>query len=972
MKTLSIFRLFFPGLLAIFTTSCFIPATGQSKGTWSIVASYTIPGKASGLAWDGTSVFFGIYGLNGDKVYKFDPLTGNSTLQCGGPFEDAYGLTFKSPNLVTINQPSSSSQPSQALEFNLSGEQVSSLTLPDHYMSGVAWDNGTYWVCTYYPDPGMIYHIDGQGAILSQFIPPNNQPWDICLQGSDLWIADYYGNMLYKVTSTGTLLESHPTQIDRPSGIVFDGTYLWYCDGPLGGNSTLYKVDLGGSGTPVIDIPVTSYDYGVTTMGDSATWNCMVVNSGDADLEISAIMIAPDEPISTTFVLPCLITPGASVNIDFQYSPVVPGLLDAEVHVLSNDPITPEVSLTLTGNAVFPGPHMEIGTVVHDWGEKRAGAYSRWFLSVSNNGDQPLVIDALNITDDHFMVDGSIVVPLTIETLQTNNIGIWFHPGEGISYSGVLEIGSNDTSQNPFMVNLSGTGRDTVYPVGTMLWSYLITGGTDVSPKAIHPIQDITGDGIDEVVVGSEDNHIRCFNGNASGEGDILWETEVPTGAVYSQNDLEVIMDIDMDGYQDVIAGLAWGDRSITAFSGKTGGVLWKHDTHEYGDGGWVYQVDVLYDYNDDDFPDVLAATGDDGNGTGPRRVYCLSGKTGVSIWEDQTGGPVFSVIGVEDFTGDGVPDVVCGASNSNETEGKVYGINGYSGSTLWTQSTPGTSVWALMQVDDINGDGKKDVSIGDFSGNVIMLNSVTGSQLHQLDIGNVLILRFEYMEDVNMDGHPDILVAHSGPQAIMINGYTCSNIWSKPLVDKSWSVGNIGDINQDGINDAIIGTLYSDNRVYFIDGVSGAVIQSADAISAVDAIHAIPDIVGDGTMEMVYGGRDGAIECLSGGYGPSVGIATKPFHSSEVKVRIFPNPFSSQLNFSVDLPVASGIQISLYNTYGERICFLPESHYFAGRHDIVLSPDRMFGGELKPGLYYAEVLAGGIKKRLKAVCLYK
>ncbi|MBM3436881.1 MAG: hypothetical protein FJY07_11765, partial [Bacteroidetes bacterium] len=28
---------------------------------WSIVATYTIPGKASGLAWDGAFLYFGIY-----------------------------------------------------------------------------------------------------------------------------------------------------------------------------------------------------------------------------------------------------------------------------------------------------------------------------------------------------------------------------------------------------------------------------------------------------------------------------------------------------------------------------------------------------------------------------------------------------------------------------------------------------------------------------------------------------------------------------------------------------------------------------------------------------------------------------------------------------------------------------------------------------------------------------------------------
>ncbi len=43
----------------------------------------------------------------------------------------------------------------------------------------------------------------------------------------------------------------------------------------------------------------------------------------------------------------------------------------------------------------------------------------------------------------------------------------------------------------------------------------------------------------------------------------------------------------------DVIVGAAWGGRLIRAISGATGDELWTHDTDEYGDGGWVYQVDV-------------------------------------------------------------------------------------------------------------------------------------------------------------------------------------------------------------------------------------------------------------------------------------------------------------------------------------------------------------------------------------------
>ena len=212
-------------------------------------------------------------------------------------------------------------------------------------MSGIAWDNGSWWVCTYYPDNGTIYNLSATGTILSQFTPPANQPWDICKQGSDLWIADYYAHMLYKVTTTGSILESHPSAGQNPSGVVYDGTYLWYCDGALGAGSTLYKIDLTGAGTPAINVPVTSHNYGSVAIGAFSTWNCTVQNTGSANLSISDIEIPSGQPVTTTFSTPQTITPGNSLIIPLKYSPTQPQPLNTQVIIHSSDPIHPEVAV---------------------------------------------------------------------------------------------------------------------------------------------------------------------------------------------------------------------------------------------------------------------------------------------------------------------------------------------------------------------------------------------------------------------------------------------------------------------------------------------------------------------------------------------------------------------------------------------------------------------------------------------------
>lgn len=860
-------------LIAFLTITSFstLPVKAQNSKDWTILASYTIPGKASGLAWDGTYLYYGIYGSNGDKVYKVDPSNGTYQLLFSNPsINDSYGMTYDGSSLWITDHTTSSSVPAYALELDFSGTVLSQFNLPDHYMSGIAYDNGDFWVATYYPNPGTIYKVDASGNVIKQIASPNEQPWDLCVQGSDLWVADYNANMIYKIDQNGTLIENHAAENMKPSGIVYDGQYLWYVDGQLSSDSKLYKVDLGGAGTPQIDVPVTMHDFGNIPVGDSAIWNCTVNSTGTAPLEITNFIFPSAVPIFVDMPLPQIVDPGNSIQIAIKYKPTEPGQLNTIFTIESNDPITPQVDLTLTGDAVYVGPHIQIAQASHNYGDVRMNAHTRWFISIHNDGSQPLIITSVDFSDPAFYLDWTVTLPIQVNVLATKEIGIWFNPSNASAYNATADISHNDPTQNPSTVNLSGTGIDQDYPIGDPLWNFIISGSSyDHSPKAIDHIQDVTGDGVNDVIICSEDDYIRCFNGNASGIGDVIWENG--SGSVYGQTGLSIIEDIDNDGYQDVIAGLAWGVKSIHAISGYDGTLIWTYDTHVYGEGGWVYQVWSGYDYNNDGVSDVLASTGDDSFGTGPKRIFCLDGLTGTPIWNCFTGGPNFSVIGVEDFNNDNVPDVIGGASNDPETQGYIYGINGATGSILWNIPTGGTSVWAIGQLDDITNDGVSDVVAGDFGGNYYLVNPVTGSSLFTGSVGPALILRCQVFDDVDNDGFKDFSFGKSNSSAVMINGFNGQNIWLTSLADKAWVIDKMDDITGDGINDMVAGTLFSSNYVYFLDGKDGTILHSVSYSEPVDAIAAIPDINGDGSWEMVAGGRNGKVFCYSGGINAAV-----------------------------------------------------------------------------------------------------
>ncbi len=839
-----------------------------ASAEWTIVGSYPISGKASGLASDGTYLYYGIYGADGGRVFRFDPATGQEMLLFNNTsINDSYGMSHDGQYLWITDHGSSSTVPAYALQLDLTGTVMSQFNLPDHYMSGIAWDNGDFWVMSYYPDPGTVYKVSSTGTILQQFTPPAAQPWDICKEGDNLWIADYNAYMIYKVNTAGTVLESHASEIQRPAGIVYDGQYLWYVAGALSAPSTLYKVDLAGGGTPVIGVSFSEYDFGNVILNQTASANLTVSNNGSGDLILNNISFSSDA-FASAAVLPDTLAPGENLVVGVSFTPANWGEHSAVLTIHSNDPITPAKTVALEGYGVFDAAHIEVAPTAQNYGGVRINADTGRFFTLSNQGMTTLQINSISFSHPDFYIDGSVLLPISLAVREEYRLRIWFSPSMAGQSDATAVLASNDAATPQYTVNLTGVGQTVDLSMGAMLWDFQILPGTFTNIRAIKPIPDIWGNGLGDVVVCGEDDYVRAYNGNSSGTADVIWEQYFYSGPVSYYRGLATGADLNGDGIADVVVGTAGGDRSVRALSGKNGSPLWTFSTSSYGAGGAVYQVDARRDFNGDGIPDVLAATGDDVNGTGPKRIFLLNGATGAMLWERYAGGPAFSVISVADFTGDGVPDALAGASNEAETQASALGINGATGAIAWSVQPAGSSVWALAQIDDLNSDGIADLMVGSFmgGGNYYALNAATGGTLWTGSTGASLVMQLEVLGDVNNDGYNDIAIGHVSPHTAVISGLTGQYIWSQSTADNAWYLANAGDLTGDGINDLFVGTLYQSNAAYYLEGTGGSILYNFWTGTPVDAIGAIADVTGDNSREMIVGGRDGSIRCFSGG----------------------------------------------------------------------------------------------------------
>ncbi|MCH7760839.1 VCBS repeat-containing protein [candidate division TA06 bacterium] len=609
---------------------------------------------------------------------------------------------------------------------------------------------------------------------------------------------------------------------------------------------------------------------------------------------------------------------------------------------------------------------------IHNYGDIRVGADKRWFLTISNQGASPLTIDSVRTSSPRFaLLDPwlqNVGFPILIDSTSSVDLPVWFSPIAAETTSGNLTVYSNDGDEPILSVSLTGTGDGSPYPGGRVFWSYDAPGSASFEYiRSIRSLGDINGDGVDEVVASSENDTLYCFHGNGSGSGDILWT--FVDGNPWNERSLMIIGDLDGDSLSDVIMGTAWADRSVHAISGRTGTEIWVYDSHEYGNGGWFYEVAPTGDIDGDNIPDVLACAGNDGMGTGPRRAYCLSGASGTKIWERFLNATGYGIQPIGDVTGDSVPDVACGTGDTNPNTMGVWGIDGATGDSLWFFEV-GSAVWSVASIEDITGDGINDVIAGVMDGTLYALNGVNGDSIWAVGVEAFgIIEHVRIIGDVNGSGTDDILVAGTLSNFHCIEGSDGSSIWSLPSGQMNFTISPISDLTGDGVEEVIGGSGFSSNWVYCLDGTSGNVLWSIPNDGATESVWFIQDIDGNGYDDVLSGSRNGKIMLISGG-DPSLGISEE---KSRLKARGLrfqlmqnqPNPFLSTTHIRYTLPAISDqrsavsgtkkthVRLAVYDISGRLVRTLVDEGHMRGSHQVRWDGKDRYGEKLSSGVYF-------------------
>lgn len=109
------------------------------------------------------------------------------------------------------------------------------------------------------------------------------------------------------------------------------------------------------SALPAISVTPASLDFSAIKLGNSSAKTVIVSNSGAADLTISGVVITGTNASEFVASSNCTnIVPNGSCSININFTPVLAGSKTATLSIASNDPLTPNKDVALSGIGVLP------------------------------------------------------------------------------------------------------------------------------------------------------------------------------------------------------------------------------------------------------------------------------------------------------------------------------------------------------------------------------------------------------------------------------------------------------------------------------------------------------------------------------------------------------------------------------------------------------------------------------------------
>ena len=247
--------------------------------------------------------------------------------------------------------------------------------------------------------------------------------------------------------------------------------WMWWSMAACGGASG--EPGAGANGVLDIEVDPADVDFGVVTLGQTASESLVVHNHGTDDVLVVELTTSIPALEVTDFGSP-RISAGADETIVVEWTPTDIDDLDASLRLRVGTALDALSDLRVRAVGSVSGADLTPSATSHDMGVVDVGCVATLPLVLTNMGNDELVISSLSLTNDfEFTIDDGAgatpALPIHIAAGLATTIDIVYTPTTDHSADTTLEIGSNDALAPTTNVEVHAEGN--IEESNTMTWT---------------------------------------------------------------------------------------------------------------------------------------------------------------------------------------------------------------------------------------------------------------------------------------------------------------------------------------------------------------------------------------------------------------------------------------------------------------------------------------------------------------------